>query len=71
MKDISIVSAKWLNITESEVYTPPPNFPTLQLAMEHTTPIPSWRKCDIMKVLFTNSMRKLFQMINFVPQHLN
>ena len=54
--DIGIVSAKWLSITESDVYCPPPNFPTLDLAKEHTTPSPTWRKCDVMTVLYTNSM---------------
>ena len=53
--DIGIISAKWLSITESEVYTPPPNFPTLDLAKEHTTPSPSWRKCDVITVLYTAS----------------
>ena len=54
--DIGIISAKWLSITESEVYTPPPNFPTLELAKEHTTPSPAWKMCDVKTVLFTDSM---------------
>ena len=56
-KDIAIISAKWLSIRESAVYTPPPNFPTLELAREHTTPSPSWRLYDDeIEVLFTYGM---------------
>ena len=59
MLDIGIISDKWLSIQGSEVYTPPPNFPTLHLAREHATPSPTWRKCDNITVVFTHGICKM------------
>ena len=54
--DVAIISDKWLSISGQEVFTPPHTVSILVLARAHSLPSPSWRNCDVIRVLFTSSM---------------